>query len=137
MPIGALVCREVTFVNRWPSDVVVVQNNADGIPGNSAGQILAAATQPQMYRSIRRHPPVRTLYAERLLAANVIAAGEADKFVEEYRQALEQGRHQAHAVLGMIGNQYTVENVMQRMGKLRKDPWAGMARVKQALPKFR
>jgi bifunctional non-homologous end joining protein LigD len=35
------------------------------------------------------------------------------------------------------GNQYTVENVMQRMGKLRKDPWAAMRRVKQALPKFK
>jgi bifunctional non-homologous end joining protein LigD len=35
------------------------------------------------------------------------------------------------------GNQYTVENVMQRMGKLRKDPWAAMGRVKQALPKFK
>ena len=34
-------------------------------------------------------------------------------------------------------NQYTVQNVMQRLSRLRKDPWAGMARVKQALPKFR
>ena len=34
-------------------------------------------------------------------------------------------------------NQYTVLNVMQRLSKLRKDPWASMARVKQALPKFR
>ncbi len=34
-------------------------------------------------------------------------------------------------------NQYTVQNAMQRLSKLRKDPWAGMARVKQTLPKFR
>jgi len=34
-------------------------------------------------------------------------------------------------------NQYTVQNVMQRLSKLRKDPWAGMARVKQTLPKFK
>lgn len=34
-------------------------------------------------------------------------------------------------------NQYTVQNVMQRMGKLRKDPWAAMGRTKQALPKFK
>jgi bifunctional non-homologous end joining protein LigD len=34
-------------------------------------------------------------------------------------------------------NQYTVQNVMQRMGKLRKDPWATMGRTKQALPKFK
>ena len=34
-------------------------------------------------------------------------------------------------------NQYTVQNVMQRMSKLRTDPWAGMGRIKQALPKFK
>ena len=34
-------------------------------------------------------------------------------------------------------NQYTVQNLMRRLSLLRKDPWAGMARVKQALPKFR
>ena len=34
-------------------------------------------------------------------------------------------------------NQYTVHNVMQRLSRLRKDPWAGMARMKQTLPKFK
>ncbi len=34
-------------------------------------------------------------------------------------------------------NQYTVQNVMQRMSKLRKDPWASMGRIKQALPRFK
>jgi bifunctional non-homologous end joining protein LigD len=34
-------------------------------------------------------------------------------------------------------NQYTVQNVMQRLSKLRKDPWASIGRVKQALPKFK
>ncbi len=68
-----------------------------------------AATQPLMYQAIRRHPPVRALYAERLLADGVLAAGEAEKLVEEYRQALEEGRHQAHASLGMVGNKYTVD----------------------------
>jgi bifunctional non-homologous end joining protein LigD len=34
-------------------------------------------------------------------------------------------------------NQYTMQNVMQRMGKLRKEPWAAMGRTKQALPKFK
>ena len=35
------------------------------------------------------------------------------------------------------GNQYTVQNVMQRMAKLRKDPWATMGRIKQTLPRFK
>ena len=33
-------------------------------------------------------------------------------------------------------HQYTVQNVMQRLGRLKKDPWVAMARVKQALPEF-
>lgn len=34
-------------------------------------------------------------------------------------------------------NQYTVQNLMQRLSKLNKDPWASIGRVKQALPKFK
>jgi len=34
-------------------------------------------------------------------------------------------------------NQYTVQNAMTRLGKLRKDPWATMGRIKQSLPKFK
>ena len=32
-------------------------------------------------------------------------------------------------------NQYTVLNISQRLSRLRKDPWADMAKVKQPLPK--
>jgi 2-oxoglutarate dehydrogenase E1 component len=68
-----------------------------------------AATQPTMYAAIRRHPTVRKRYAERLQAEGVLAAGEAERLVEQYRQALDEGRHQVHPSLGMIGNQYTVD----------------------------
>ena len=39
--------------------------------------------------------------------------------------------------LGKLKNadHYTVLNLTQRLGKLRKDPWTGMAKIKQALPK--
>jgi bifunctional non-homologous end joining protein LigD len=33
-------------------------------------------------------------------------------------------------------NQYTVLNLMQRLSRQRKDPWTGMTRVKQTLPKL-
>ncbi len=41
--------------------------------------------------------------------------------------------------LGAIraGNQYTVKNLAQRLSKLGADPWAGMGRSRQALPKFK
>lgn len=34
-------------------------------------------------------------------------------------------------------NQYTVRNIAQRLSKLSADPWAGMGRSRQALPKFK
>jgi bifunctional non-homologous end joining protein LigD len=33
-------------------------------------------------------------------------------------------------------NQYTVQNLAQRLSRLRKDPWTGIERLKQALPRF-
>ena len=68
-----------------------------------------AATQPLMYRAIRQHPPVRSLYAQALAADGVLTAGDAEQYVEDYRQALDSGRHQVHPSLGMIGNKYTVD----------------------------
>jgi DNA primase len=34
-------------------------------------------------------------------------------------------------------NQFTVKNLMQRLSRQRKDPWATISRVKQSLPKLK
>ncbi len=34
-------------------------------------------------------------------------------------------------------NQYTVENVVQRLSRVRSDPWAAIARIKQSLPSLK
>jgi 2-oxoglutarate dehydrogenase E1 component len=68
-----------------------------------------AATQPVMYSAIRKHPTARKLYADRLVADGVLTSFEADGLVEEYRAGLDEGRPQARASLGMIGNKYTVD----------------------------
>jgi 2-oxoglutarate dehydrogenase E1 component len=68
-----------------------------------------AATQPGMYRVIREHPTARQLYAERLVAAGTIGAADAQAMLEQYRAGLDEGRPQARASLGMIGNKYTVD----------------------------
>jgi bifunctional non-homologous end joining protein LigD len=34
-------------------------------------------------------------------------------------------------------NRYTVKNIARRLSRLGSDPWAGMARCRQALPKFK
>jgi 2-oxoglutarate dehydrogenase E1 component len=68
-----------------------------------------AATQPVMYSVIRKHPTVRQLYAEKLASDAIIPESDASSMVESYRQGLDEGRPQARASLGMIGNKYTVD----------------------------
>jgi 2-oxoglutarate dehydrogenase E1 component len=68
-----------------------------------------AATQPSMYRVIRQHPTARKLYADKLVAQAVLSEADATGMVEHYRDGLDQGRPQARASLGMIGNNYTVD----------------------------
>jgi 2-oxoglutarate dehydrogenase E1 component len=68
-----------------------------------------AATQPGMYRVIRQHPTARKLYAEQLAGEGAVAAAESNEMIERYRQGLDQGRPQARASLGMIGNKFTVD----------------------------
>ncbi|MCU0758696.1 MAG: 2-oxoglutarate dehydrogenase E1 component [Steroidobacteraceae bacterium] len=68
-----------------------------------------AATQPVMYSVIRKHPTARKLYADRLVAEGVMTQSETDGLIEQYRAGLDEGRPQARASLGMIGNKYTVD----------------------------
>jgi 2-oxoglutarate dehydrogenase E1 component len=67
-----------------------------------------AATQPGMYRVIRQHPSARRLYADQLTGAGVLTEADAEGMFEQYRNGLDEGRPQARASLGMIGNKYTV-----------------------------
>ncbi len=68
-----------------------------------------AATQPVMYQAIRKHPTARRIYADRLVAEGVLSEAEAAGLVEQYRTGLDEGRPQARASLGMIGNKFTVD----------------------------
>jgi 2-oxoglutarate dehydrogenase E1 component len=68
-----------------------------------------AATQPDMYQTIRQHPTVRRLYAERLEAESVVSAEEARGMVEAYRQGLDEGRVVSSAVTGIGGNPFSVD----------------------------
>jgi 2-oxoglutarate dehydrogenase E1 component len=68
-----------------------------------------AATQPLMYQVIRKKPTARQLYAEKLTAEGVLTAAEAAAMMEQYRDGLDDGKPQARAALGLIGNKYTVD----------------------------
>jgi 2-oxoglutarate dehydrogenase E1 component len=68
-----------------------------------------AATQPLMYQIIRKKPTVRQLYADKLVQEGVLSAADAAAMMEQYRSGLDEGKPQARAALGLIGNRYTVD----------------------------
>ncbi|MGD8425513.1 MAG: 2-oxoglutarate dehydrogenase E1 component, partial [Gammaproteobacteria bacterium] len=68
-----------------------------------------AATQPLMYHTIRSHPTVRRLYAERLVEDGIARDEDARSMVDAYRQGLDEGKVVTPSTLGMVGNEYTVD----------------------------
>jgi 2-oxoglutarate dehydrogenase E1 component len=68
-----------------------------------------AATQPLMYQVIRKKPTARQIYTDKLAAQGVLSTAEAASLMEQYRAGLDEGKPQARAALGLIGNQYTVD----------------------------
>jgi 2-oxoglutarate dehydrogenase E1 component len=68
-----------------------------------------AATQPVMYKAIRKHKTTRELYAERLVAEQVLSEQDAVNLVEQYRDRLDTGGSVSEVALGMIGNEFTVD----------------------------
>ncbi|MFU8815781.1 MAG: 2-oxoglutarate dehydrogenase E1 component [Pseudomonadales bacterium] len=55
-------------------------------------------TQPLMYKKIRSHPTVRTLYVDALVGAGIISQEDADNMAEDYRSTLENGGHVALSI---------------------------------------
>jgi 2-oxoglutarate dehydrogenase E1 component len=78
-----------------------------------------SATQPMMYQVIRKHSTTRKIYADKLVAQGVITDADVAAMTESYRQGLDEGRPQARASLGMIGNKYTVD-----WGKYLGNDWS-------------
>jgi 2-oxoglutarate dehydrogenase E1 component len=68
-----------------------------------------AATQPLMYQVIRKKPTARQIYADQLAREGVITAADAAAMTLQYRNGLDEGKPQARAALGLIGNKYTVD----------------------------
>lgn len=58
-----------------------------------------SGTQPLMYQKIAKQPSTRKLYAEKLVAAGVISAEDDKKFIDDYRDALDNGQHVAKSLV--------------------------------------
>ena len=58
-----------------------------------------SGTQPLMYQKIKDQKTTNTLYAEKLIAQNVLTPEQFKTMEEEYRQALEAGEHVAKSLV--------------------------------------
>ncbi|HEU4622490.1 MAG TPA: 2-oxoglutarate dehydrogenase E1 component, partial [Burkholderiaceae bacterium] len=72
-------------------------------------QDTPAVTQPLMYKKIAAHPGTRKLYADKLVAQNVITAEQGDEYVKAYRAAMDAGKHTNDPVLSNYKRQYAVD----------------------------
>ncbi len=51
-----------------------------------------AVTQPTMYKKIKSMRPLREIYADELIKSSILSTNEVEKFVENYRDGLDQGK---------------------------------------------
>ena len=79
----------VDFRNTFKRDVVIDLVCYRRRGHNEADE--PSVTQPQMYKVIKNHPSTRDLYAQRLIAEEVLTAEEDALLSERYRDSLDRG----------------------------------------------
>src|SRR3546814_3552484 len=72
-------------------------------------QDTPSLTQPLMYKSIGKHPGTRKVYADKLVAQGVLAEGEPDQMVKDYRQVMDDGQQTIEQVLTDDKNKYKTD----------------------------
>lgn len=72
-------------------------------------QDTPSLTQPLMYKSIGKHPGTRKVYADKLVAQGLLAEGEPDQMVKDYRQLMEDGQRTIEPVLTDYKNKYATD----------------------------
>ncbi|MFK8029946.1 MAG: 2-oxoglutarate dehydrogenase E1 component [Gammaproteobacteria bacterium] len=68
-----------------------------------------AATQPQMYQKIRKHPTTKQIYTDRLVSTSVVTEEDAKALANKYRDKLDQKLPVQESLLGSDGNEHTVD----------------------------
>jgi 2-oxoglutarate dehydrogenase E1 component len=85
------------FRQEFKKDVVVDIICFRKLGHNEADEPMV--TQPLMYKKVAAHPGTRKLYAEKLVSQGVIAPGEDEQMVKDYRAALDAGKHLSDPVI--------------------------------------
>ncbi|MGR9086941.1 MAG: 2-oxoglutarate dehydrogenase E1 component [Gammaproteobacteria bacterium] len=68
-----------------------------------------AATQPIMYKKIRKHKTTRRIYAEKLIEEGLLSAEEASAMEQEYQKLLEAGEVVSRPMATDAGYSYTYQ----------------------------
>ena len=79
------------FRQEFKKDVVVDIICFRKLGHNEADEPMV--TQPLMYKKIAAHPGTRKLYAEKLLSQGVLAPGDDEQMIKDYRAAMDAGKH--------------------------------------------
>ncbi|MGA1193522.1 MAG: 2-oxoglutarate dehydrogenase E1 component [Kiritimatiellia bacterium] len=92
-----------------------------------------AATQPMMYRKIRKQETVRQLYAQHLVESGVLDDEAASAMLSLYRERLEAGEQVAPGIVEDLPNPYRVGWLKHKNAKWRDsaETAAPIARIKR------
>jgi len=82
------------FRMKFKKDVVVDILSYRKLGHNEADE--PSFTQPLLYKAIREHPSVRTLYQEKMLKEKIVTEEEVNKMAGSVYQSLDRGYERAH-----------------------------------------
>ncbi len=72
-------------------------------------QDTPAVTQPMMYQKIAAHSGTRRIYADKLIAQEVIRASDADAMIAAFRTAMDEGKHAIDPVITNFKSKFAVD----------------------------
>jgi multifunctional 2-oxoglutarate metabolism enzyme len=93
----AAVRLSMAFRERFGRDVVIDLIGYRRFGHNEQDE--PAYTQPQMYEAIKKHPPVRKLYADKLIEEGVVSRSEANRLVSDVQQQLTRAHEDLKATI--------------------------------------
>jgi 2-oxoglutarate dehydrogenase E1 component len=83
-------------------------------------------TQPLMYKIVNAHPGTRKLYAEKLEALGIVEKEEADRMVDTFKTAMDNGVHPNAAFLKGVKNPHLSDWSTFRNTKWNENDETGM-----------
>ncbi|MCZ7562014.1 MAG: 2-oxoglutarate dehydrogenase E1 component [Burkholderiaceae bacterium] len=72
-------------------------------------QDTPAVTQPMMYKQIAAHSGTRRIYAEKLVAQEVVRESDAEAMIAAYRTAMDEGKHRIDPVITNFKSKFAVD----------------------------